>query len=48
MQVTPCTRSANNWWLASPNTSNATNFCNVNNSGTANNNNATNTNGVAP
>lgn len=39
--------SAANWWLRSPNATNATNFSNVNNNGNANNNNATNTNGVA-
>lgn len=37
-----------NWWERSPNGSNATNFCNVNNNGTANNNNASNANGLAP
>ena len=37
-----------NWWLASPSSVNATNFCNVNNNGNANNNNASNSNGVAP
>ena len=40
--------SAANWWLRSPNATNATNFSNVNNNGNVNNNNnATNTNGVA-
>nr|DAW47530.1 MAG TPA: hypothetical protein [Caudoviricetes sp.] len=40
--------SRTNWWLASPNASNTTNFCNVNNNGNANNNNASNSFGVAP
>lgn len=39
--------AANNWWLRSPNTSNTTNFSNVNLEGNHNNNNASNTNGVA-
>ncbi|WP_420314798.1 DUF6273 domain-containing protein [Butyrivibrio proteoclasticus] len=39
---------ASNWWLASPNVSNSTNFCNVNTTGAANNNNASNSNGVLP
>ena len=41
--------STNNWWLRSPNNSNANNVYNVNNSGNAsNNNNANNNNGVSP
>lgn len=40
--------SAVNWWLRSPNSSNSTNFVNVNNDGTVNNNNASYSNGVAP
>lgn len=37
-----------NWWLRSPNVSNANNARNVNNSGTLNNNNANNANSLAP
>lgn len=33
-----------NWWLRTPNGTNATNVCNVNNNGNANNNSAANTN----
>ena len=40
--------SAGNWWERSPNGSNTTNFCNVNNDGTANWNNASNANLLAP
>ena len=40
-------RSANNWWLRSPNVTNTTNFWYINNNGNANNNNASNTNGVS-
>ena len=43
----PYTTPNNNWWERSPNGSNSSNFCNVNN-GSPNNNNATNANGVAP
>ena len=32
--------------MASPNATNATNFCNVNRDGSSNNNNASNSNGV--
>ena len=32
--------------MASPNASNSTNFCNVNDNGSSNNNNASNSNGV--
>lgn len=39
--------SARNWWLRSPNPSNANNERNVNTSGALNNNNANNGNGVA-
>jgi len=39
--------STNNWWERSPNSSNSTNFCNVNTNGNANNNNASNSNGVS-
>lgn len=38
--------SANNWWLGSLNSNNATNFWNVNTNGNLSNNNANNTNGV--
>lgn len=41
-------RSANNWWLRSPNSGNSNNVCNVNSNGNANNNNANNTNRFAP
>lgn len=37
-----------NWWEASANRANATNFCNVNNNGNANNNAASNTGIRAP
>ena len=37
-----------NWWLRSPNRSNANNFVNVNTSGAVNNNNSNNSNGLAP
>lgn len=37
-------RASNNWWLRSPYSSNATNFCYVNNNGYVNNNNASNSN----
>ena len=40
--------TAANWWERSPNSSNSTNFCNVNTNGNANNNNAYNSLGVAP
>lgn len=49
MQVTRrkyCPRSANNWWLRSPNASNSNNFCYVNSNGNVNNNNANNSNGA--
>lgn len=39
-------RSAVNWWLRSPNTSNTNNFWYVDNNGNTNNNNANNTYGV--
>jgi len=39
-------RSASNWWLRSPNTSNTNNFWYVNSNGNTNNNNANNTYGV--
>ena len=39
--------SAANWWLRSPNATNATNFSNVNNNGTVVGNVASNANGVA-
>lgn len=39
---------ARNWWLRSPNPSNANNVRNVNTDGTLNNNNANNTNGAVP
>lgn len=35
-----------NWWLASANSGNSTNACNVNTNGISNNNNASNSNGV--
>ena len=38
--------TARNWWLRSPNPSNANNARNVNTSGALNNNNANNANGV--
>ena len=38
---------AGNWWLRSPNPSNANNVRNVNTSGALDNNNANNSNGVA-
>lgn len=44
----PLLPPAANWWLRSPNASNSTNFCNVNNGGSANNNNSGNSNGLAP
>lgn len=37
-----------NWWEASANRANATNFCNVNNNGNANNNVASNASICAP
>ena len=41
-------RIARNWWLRSPNTSNANNERNVNTDGSLNNNNANNGNWLAP
>ena len=43
-----CKSSAANWWLRTPNASNANNVRNVKADGTLNNNNANNANGVAP
>lgn len=41
-------KSADWWWERSPNSSNSTKFCMVNNDGSANNNNASNGNGLSP
>ena len=40
--------AARNWWLRTPNSTNANNVRNVNTSGALNNNNANNANGLAP